>query len=384
MKKHILFTAREVGASHHIKHIARAIRKRGYVTSIIASGVAYAVFKKEKLKPILFSINGKKPVIRHNAPKQLIDKLLAFSYKKINETKPDAVFCGLGAPGYYGIDEATLYWAAKNRLNIPSFQFLDTWGTFNHLKDGYPDIYFAIDKTAQKYTYKGAKAPIKIAGSPKHESYSSKPINRWRNEIRKRLNISKNNRLIGYFGQDPAIPGYIQNFNELVKAVSEYNKKPGKKCSLLIMGHPGYKDKHNVYDAVFRRKNDVTGIHAFGRLDTEQVLCACDIIATCFSTVAVDHAYLSCYAKRPIGAALYLMCNDRIKKFLSDKFGYWKNPMLVKGVGFCADKPGQVLKKIEHILDNPSVQLKYFEATSSLVGNNNSCEKIIDTVASFI
>lgn len=381
MSRYILFTARDVGAAHQIKYIAEAFRKRGYKISVFGSGLAFEIFKKKGLNPTLFSFDGKTSSIKRNHSTNSVDELLKSSYKILSREKPDAVFCGLSTEGY-GLDEAVLYWASPKRLNIPSFQFLDAWGTFNHLLNGHPNIYFAIDKATKKFSFMGAKAPIEVVGSPRHYVYQSKPIDLWRERTRKKLCVTKNEKLIGFFGQNPEVYGEVYNFRELISALKKYNKQGKQKCKLLLRPHPAYIDKYEFYPRYLKDK-EIELIASFSELDIEEILSACDVITTCYSTIAVDHAYLSRYANRPIGVAIYLLSGVRIKKYLNKNFGYWKNPLLERGIGYCATTPKQLFEIIEYVLENPKGQIIYFRSTKSL-SNDDPCKKIIKVVTSLI
>lgn len=380
MDKHVLFTGRDIGAAHQLKHIIKAFKGKEFIVSIIASGVAYETFAKENLNPFLFSIRGNLPYLDNDAPDNMINELVATAYKVINETNPDAVFCGLTTFGY-GIDEAALYWASEKRLNIPSFQFLDTWGTFNHFRDGYPDLYFAIDRASVRLGIMGAKAPIEVVGSPKHFAYSTLDINALRKKTRKELNLSDDEKMIGYFGQDPTAPGQTYNFAKFIEAVKFYILKGGK-CKFLFRMHPAYTNRYEY----FWRYLKETGIEVIGTtngLPVEEILCACDLIVTCFSTTGIDHAFLSRFAKEPIGVVLYLLCGNEIKNYMMRSFGYWKVPILEDGIGYYAEHENQLSDLINYVLDNPSATTNYFEATKALIAHDPS-EKIVEVISSFI
>ena len=380
MEKHILFTARDIGAAHQINPIVHAFRKKGIKVSIVASGEAYQFLGKEGVNPDLFSLDNGKSFVSRNAPRKVIKRLLESSHKVIKEKQPDVVFCGL-ATLELGIDEAVLYWASRERLNIPSFQFLDTWGTFNHLRDGYPDLYFAIDKASERLGNMGAKAPIQVVGSPKHFAYLSKPMDMLREVTRENLGIEENEKLVGYFGQDPEIPGHTFNFEKLMEAVNSYCLNQGK-CKLLFRPHPTYEDKYGPYWEYIENMGISTIAQTEG-LSVEELLCACDLITTCFSTVGLDHIYLSSFSKKPIGVVLYLLCGNEIKKHLVDNFGYWKIPILEDGVGFYVDDPVQIYEKVESILDGPLMRIEYFQYTKTL-NMTNPYKKIIRAVSSFL
>lgn len=380
MKKHILFTARDIGAAHQIKHVAKAFQDHGFRITAIASGVAHEALLQEGLKPVLFSVQGGKPFFDTETSEGFIEELIKSSYKIIKEINPDAVICGLTTLGY-GIDEGVLYCASKNRLNIPSFQFLDTWGTFNHLRDGYPDIYFAIDRASVRLGIMGAKAPIEVVGSPKHVAYSDISIDLLRKKTREKLNLGLNGKLVGYFGQDPEAPGQEYNFMKLIETINSSNLD-GVKCKLLVRMHPAYRDRYERFWRLLDGMKIDTADVSDG-FSVEEILCACDLVTTCFSTTAVDHAFLSRFSSEPIGVVMYLLCGDDIKDYMVKNFGYWKIPILEDGIGYFAEYHDQIPNLIEHILNDAYATLNYFKSTKSLIIDNPS-KRIIDIVSSFI
>lgn len=378
MSKHILFTSRDVGAAHQIKHIVKEFKKEGFDVSILGSGNAFEVFKREGLNPRLYSIGGK-PFVSKRASKGLINELLKSSYEIINRVRPDAVFCGLTTLDY-GIDEAIMYWAASKRLGIPSFQFLDTWGTFNHFKDGYPDIYFAMDRASELLGSKGAKAPIRVVGSPKHFAYSTLDIKALRKKTRKELNLSDDEKMIGYFGQCPDVPGHTYNFKLLVDTIRIYSVKYGK-CKFLLRPHPAYKKMFEYY---WKYLNDegIETVKSPEGYSVEEVLCACDVVFTHYSTTGVDHAFLNCYSEKPIGVVMYMLCGKEIKEFLLNNFGYWKIPILEEGIGFYVDNEDEIFDMVQYLLNDETALTSYFYLTKSLKMNNPS-EKILDIVLNY-
>ncbi len=380
MSHHILFTARDIGAAQQIEIISKSFIDRGFHVSVIGSGVAYDYFRMKSVNAEMFSFSGGKSYVSYSSPKEEINELFSASYDLLVEKKANAVICGLGTCDY-GIDEAVLYWTVKERLNIPSFQFLETWGTFNHLDNGYPDLYFGFDEATMNYACKGSKAPINIVGSPKHECYSKLPLNQWKETFPRQLGIKDDFRIIGYFGQNPDVSGHTYNFVKLLEAVSAYQKEFS--CKLLFRAHPGWRDRyHSYWDYIV--KMDIDAVDVTEYPSVEALLCICDIVATCYSTVAVDHAFLSSYRQFPIGVALYLLCGKEIKDYLFSEFGYWKNPLLERGIGFCIEDAEELYDKIKTILDSDHLSEEYFMSTKSLQIDSSPCDKIVQIVSAYL
>jgi len=310
-----------------------------------------------------------------------IDALLSAAYSLIAEKWPDAVVCGLSTFNF-GLDEAVLYWTAKARMNIPSFQFLETWGTFNHLLDGYPCTYLAFDEATQNYAHMGAKAPIKVVGSPKHERYARMyrgPQKKVYFNLKK-LGITGEMKVIGYFGQDPQSPGHSYNFKVLIDAISEYQKR--NPCKLLFRAHPNWLDSYGTYWRYLDTKG-VNAIDVTAEPIIEDLLMVCDIVVTCYSTITTDHAFLSSYSDSPIGTSLCLLCGNEIKEHVVAQCGFWLNPLLERGIGYYAKESKDVAALLNGLLHSEELKQEYFRRTKLLrVGSPR--KKIIDLLSSSI
>lgn len=362
--KRVLFTARDVGAAQQIKPIALFFKRKGYRVSVVADGPAYGILKDDVLGTVNFSGRYGAMGLVANRRDDCTGALLKSAGLMLKMVKPDIVFCGLSTIGM-GIDEATLWWAAGRRKAIPSCQFLDTWGTFNHFEDGYPDIYLAMDRYAEYLAFKGAMAPIRVVGSPKHYIYADKPIEKWRRVVRAAMNIGKNDKLIGYFGQCHEVPGHRHNFTVLIDALKHSIKTGPAKLKLLFRPHPAYSSQSTPYIKYLRREGINYLVSPEG-LSIEMILAACDIAVTSYSTIALDHAHLSCHSPIPIGATLYLLCGEDLKKHLMKNFGYWKLPPLKAGIGYCAEKDEEVFDLVKRILYDKELERAYRSAAKSL------------------
>ena len=379
VSKHILFTARDIGAGHHLMNVIRAFGQRNFKTTVIASPPSYDLFCRNKIKSELFLINDS-PCISNKASFAFKKKMLDQARHIIERHQPDVIFCGLSSADH-GVDEAMLYWASPERMNIPSFQYLDCGGTFNQIGDGYPYRYFGIDRSVVRYSNKRARSLIEVVGSPKHEEYSRFPTAEARLKTRRRLRITPSQKLIGYFGQDPRLPGYMENFGSFISAVKKY--KDIKPYVLMLRGHPGYKKYFSMYRDVLKKYN-VDAIETNDHLRVEDLLVACDAAVTCFSTVGIDHAYLNHYASRPTGGFLYIVSNQTIKDFLIKSFGFWKNPLLERGIGSVAASSSSIFSKLKQLLDDPLVKKQYFQKTKTVLNQHQPSERMVKRVSAVL
>ena len=195
-----------------------------------------------------------------------------------------------------------------------------------------------------------------------------------------RFGIKKDCRIIGYFAQNPGVPGHTHNFVTLLNAISEYQKEVP--CKLLFRAHPAWRDQYDSYWKRIENMN-IDTIDVTDEPFLEELLYICDIVTSCYSTVAVDHAYLSCYMRTPIGVALYLLCGDEIKNYLCSEYGYWKNPLLDRGIGIYVDDYSKLYETVKSISASDAVATDYFMRTKALQ-IDSPCEKIIKIVSFYL
>ncbi len=358
----ILFTCRDAGAAHQIKEIIPAFKARGLRTVLAASGAALVILKDAGLRPKKFDEPGD--------DEKLIDKSLVL----LAGSLLSAVFCGLTTIGH-GIDEAVLYWASPERLDIPSFQFLDSWGTFNTMRGCGPSVYFAMDRDFARFAKKPSP-PIVVTGSPKHYAYSGRDVYSMRLKARKMLGLAEGEKLVAYFGQMPSVPGHWDNFRILADAFRDCDGGKACKYRFALRPHPAYKEDYRPYKR-YLEKNKVQYIDASRFRRVEELICGCDVAATCYSTSAIDHAYLSAYSSKPIGTVLYLLAGKRIKSYLNKNFGYVRNPLLERGIGYCVQDKDEAVPLLSSLLDGEAPAVKYFKMTKRL-SVKEPCEEIVD------
>lgn len=378
MKPTILLTARDVGAAQHIGVIAKFFFGKGFIVVLLASGAAFEYFRVNKINAKIFCVSDDKDYVSHDATQNEIKELIKAAYQILDEINPDVIICGLSTYDY-GIDEAVLYLAEEKRLNIPSFQFLDTWGEmFNYLYDGYPDIYLGFDESILKYADKKFLKRIRIVGAPKYENYSQINTDHSKKKIYKKFGIQDHEKVIGYFGQKPDEPGHTYNFIKLLASVKECQKR--FLCKFLVRAHPGWKKMYDEYWDLIR-ENNIDAIDITEEPIIEDLLCACDIVATSYSTVAIDHAFLSSYSPSSIGVVVYLLEGQDIKKYLTDTYGYWKNPLLEKEIGFYINQEENTYDKINSILTQKKFSEVYYKRCQELT-TGSPCNNIFKLVSS--
>ncbi|MFQ5801312.1 MAG: hypothetical protein ACE5JQ_00260 [Candidatus Methylomirabilales bacterium] len=365
-KLRVLFSSRDPGGVGHILILLQAFRKDGrFDVYLAASGAALSMLRQtgELPRPFILA-DGRDHLEVGEDPTPLTDA----ARRLLDEVRPDAVFACLSSFGV-GIDEALLA-ACK----VPSFAMQDFWGDVN-LGLGVPArLYFVLDDYALKLTKERWGVEAVAVGSPKHARYNALDVAALRHTARKSLGVNGDDKVVGFFGQSPDIPGHESAYQDLVRAMGELVPRP----LLLLREHPKFvvlgRDHISLANRVGLKVADVTNDR-----DLEAWLAACDVVTTPFSACGLDHAYLSAYSQKPIGSVLYLMTNDEIRAFSQDVSGMKQFPIVERGLGKVAGAPEEVSLWLRDALYGESVTA-YFEASKSLRTGEDPSRIIVETV----
>ena len=336
-RRRVLISARDPGAAGSVGPLAAAFRSEGGLdVDIAASGEALRLLRARGESPIAFTFDDGRDCVEDGEDP---GRLLAEARGLIERTRPDAVLVSLSTFGV-GLDEALLAVA-----QVPTFAMQDFWGDANLGLGVAAGLYFALDEYAAHLTKDRWDLEALPVGSPKHMSYADLDIVKTRDEARRTLGSDLDERIVGYFGQSPAIPGVEAAFRDLVDAVEKLEPRP----TVLLREHPKSEDVREQHAALLQGRGltvaDVTGISF-----AESWLVACDVVTTTLSLCGLDHAYLSAYSPQPIGSVLYLMTNEEIRAYARQSCGLPHLPTVNQGLGFVATEPARLAEQLEREL----------------------------------
>jgi hypothetical protein len=101
---------------------------------------------------------------------------------------------------------------------------------------------------------------------------------------------------------------------------------------LAITPHPADSGKLAEYRGLLGRSRK-----AWRLVDAEEVsrelLVESECVATCFSTVGIDHNYLQAASPWPLGSLLYVTIGDSIRDFMDEQIGTPDIPGVAAGLG---------------------------------------------------
>ncbi|MGB0383236.1 MAG: hypothetical protein ACPGWR_00305 [Ardenticatenaceae bacterium] len=368
-KPKILFSARDPGAVGHVVALLEAFSQDGrFDVDLAASGTALNLLKQAGKLPYAFRlVDGRDHVQDNDDPTHLLEATARLLVK----SQPDAVFVSLSSFGI-GIDEALLATA-----QVPTFAMQDFWGDVN-LGLGVPaELYFVLDEYAVRLSQERWGVNAIAVGSPKHARYADFDVVALRDATRRSLGVGNEEKIVGFFGQSPMIPGHELAFQDLVKATAALNPRP----LFLLREHPKFLaefydlHKRHLWEA---KKLGLKVVDATAEPNPEAWLASCDVVVTPFSLCGLDHAYLSAYSQKPIGSVLYLLTNHALRAFAEQVCGMKQFPIVEQGVGTAVEMPNKLSTSVENALRRESA-FAYFEASKSLQ-KGNPIKKIVAVV----
>jgi hypothetical protein len=345
--------------------LLRAFRRdRLFDTVLTASGPALETLRRDGEDPIAFSFSDNMDHLGNGDDYAL---MLEAARKLLSETAPDAVLASLSSGGV-GVDEALVASAT-----IPTFVMQDFWGDVNLGLGAPAGLYLVPDDDSVELTRHRWGVDAVAVGLPKYSEYRQIDVLALRRTGRNALGVRDEQKVIGFFGQLPTLPGHAGVFQCLLDAVSTLDPKP----LLLLREHPKYPgllvDHASRVEGFKLDIADVTG-----KLNAETWLAACDVVTTSFSLTGLDHAYLSANSPEPIGSVLYLMTNEEIRDYVEEKHGFVKSPIVNHGIGLFAESPDAVPQLLRDALGSGSTSA-YHDASKRL-SMGDPCQAVIDTI----
>ena len=363
----VLFSCRDPGGAGNIVAVVEAFRKDGrFQVDVAASGAALDILRRAGESPRRFALSdGSDTVWDREDGADLTNA----AERLLRETEPDIVFVALSSQGV-GVDEALLAAAS-----VPTFAVQDFWGDVNPAMGVVADLYFVLDAAAETLTRERWSADAVAVGSPKHAKYAALDVDEMRRSGRTAIGASGDDRVLGFFGQSPEVPGHEDTYRALVDAVTKLVPRP----VLLLREHPKYHTPEKRREHIdLARANGLQAVDVTDKGGAEMWLASCDVATTLFSVSGLDHAYLSAHSREPIGSMLYLLPNSAIRNYALDACGIQQFPIVDRGIGQVVTSVAEIPLGLERAMSRECA-VAYFRASKTLA-LQDPCGKIIDVV----
>ncbi len=225
--------------------------------------------------------------------------------------------------------EYSIYSAAK-LCGIPIMAVQDFWGDVD-VETYRPDHYFVIDDLAAQLTKQKTTSTAHVIGSPKHARYADTDFWALRNTSHAELGVGRSCKVIGFFGQDLAfLPGYQQVIIDIGSLAAE-----NPDVVLLYKPHPKEKQASidNTMDLLRRCGGDPI---LSSRSSSEWVVASVDIVLSCFSTIALDAAYMMCAKHSPAVSIVFADYPEDVRQYWQPACGLPAFPLVMEGIALSA------------------------------------------------
>ena len=137
-----------------------------------------------------------------------------------------------------------------------------------------------------------------------------------RRQTRRLIEAQPDDKVAGWFGQSPDMPGHEEVFEDSLQALTLVPEKP----KLVLKEHQKSHQLRNQHVEKAEAMG-LTVVEATEARTTEDWLAAVDLVVTVFSLWGLNHAFLSEYRPRPLGCGFYLATNELVRRFIAELSG---------------------------------------------------------------
>ncbi len=325
----VLVSARDPGGAAQIRALCPVLRADARLdVRVAASGPAFDLLEAAGERPVRFSPSGGAAHVPADGdPTSILDA----ARDLIRDVSPDVLLVGISSLGV-GLDEALLARAGGR----PTFALQDYPGDASAVGRAYAGTYFVRDEAAARLTRERFGVAAVVVGSLRHAAYAGLDVARLRARTRERIGAGPGRPVLGFFAQPAEIPGHETAFGHLADTLARRSVKP----LVLLREHPKFREAFDAHAAALRRAGVTVWDGAEG--DVEPWLCACDVVTTPFSHCSVDYAFLGAWSREPLGAVLFLLTTEEIRRFMRAYTGMASPDGVDAGLGLVAERPEDV------------------------------------------
>jgi len=320
----LLITCRDPNGANQILQLApTAMRRSDLSVALLADEIGLKLLRDAGLpvEPADVPVVARNDLTGRVAALQRAQSLLA-------RYSPDAVLTCYSGPSA-GVDEAMVAVASP----ATTFLLQDFWGDINSGFGRVPGTVFVLDEAADALTRRNHAVRTVVTGMPKFEAYAQLDIAEMRARTRRSLGIRAEKAVLGFFGQPLwHLDAYRAAVDEIMAAVGAY-----REATLLLRPHP--RDETDSLDRLGRSiKAAGVPVHAvgrdkFGRI--EDVLAACDIACSAYSSSCHDMIVMNRVAREPGGRALFYL-PDPLRRIYREEVGHGAVPPVDAGLAIAA------------------------------------------------
>jgi len=314
MTLRLLVTIRDVSAALHLVQVVQALEDDArFETRILAQQPASRILSAMGIAHT--EIRASAAVTTESPEAQA---LLAIARSELAAYRPDAVLAGLSTPFDGGIDEAVLAEA-----DVPTYLLQDFWGEQNKFFGKGAGLFFVLDATAAEMNRRRFGVESVIVGSARHAAYAKIDLPALRRSARRKLGISADAPVIGFFGQAlNRLPGYRRTVLTFIRAVESL----GGGVETLVRIHPRETEKDAAETlAAFAASGLKPVIVNSGSV--EECLAACSVVCSLFSNCTYDASYQNYYSAVPLSVPVSLLFDVEIAEYYRKRVDFEELPL---------------------------------------------------------
>lgn len=235
------------------------------------------------------------------------------------------------------------------------------WGDRIEQIDDAPTSYLVRDELALRMTEPTVEESIYIIGSPKYARFESVDLLNARLAARRCLTIDDSQRVIGWFGQAPAVSAaYARTLEALVATI---RKMP----ATVVLYKPHERETEAQIRAtvgLFSREGIQTRRLANG--DLLSCLLAADIVASCFSNCGADAVHLNRIAPRPINTTIYLLFDEELRDYHRQHTNLEIPPYAIRGLANCVTDRNALEPMLDESMQEAALKCAWAAARSKV------------------
>jgi hypothetical protein len=351
----LVLSARDAGSAGHIAALAANAALHGMDSLIVAEGAAHFYFETRRVP----HVTADAWLTAISAPEKSKDAI-ALAGEKLSQLGACAVVCGRSSLQGEGIDRTVI--SAARLLDIPSFVVQDFWGDV-WAEDCRPDHYLVIDEMAAQLTRQSTCADVHVIGSPKHAQYMHIDFQDLRQKGRAALGLGSETPTIGYFGQDLlGVPGYRQVLLDIGETIRRMH-------SVVLFYKPHPRETQASHSQSLKLLHE-SGVHPVvaENLTVEAAIATADVVLSCFSTVALDAAFMMCVNR---ATNVSIVCSDYpedVSNFWRPATGLAEFPLVTEGIALPASDRSS-LENALRIGLTPAERTRQATACRSMLSN---------------
>ncbi|NKB55267.1 MAG: hypothetical protein GKS00_02925 [Alphaproteobacteria bacterium] len=294
----ILISARDVGAANHLSPIAKAaLETTSLDTTIVAQPPGNRILMEHGLPVRTVNLPAAPDSMAPEA-----GQLIREAETLLDDIAPDLLLTGLSGPDL-GIDEALL----KVARTPHTYTLQDYEGWVVSGFDRPARTYLVSDNSSAEITRRKGVEHTQVVGWLAYTRFHTLDVAGLRKAGH--AAIQTDAPTLAVFGQTIEVPGYREALAGLGHAVRNLDRP----LHVIYRPHPRQTVAQADDDKAILGHTVCGEIANCPDIDVLTLIAACDVVASCFSSVGMDFAAMNAVSPKPLGTPLFLMTQSDLR-----------------------------------------------------------------------